>query len=271
MTTEALLFLAAPFSMCIALIGIHCYLGLHVLSRGVIFVDLALAQVAAFGSALAFIYGHEHHELTAYFYSLGATLIASSFLAYSNRFRFQISQEALIGVIFALSSATIILLTEKMNHGSEHLKQSLVGNLLWVQWQDVVKVSVIYSAVGLIHYLFRKSFMQSSQNGGGHWLWDFLFYGLFGVVITSSVQYAGVLLVFSFLIVPAIIGSLLFKEWKHRLLFGWSMGVFLSVIGMYLSYRFDLPSGAVIVVVFTLCPLLVTLLWPKLNPSQKGA
>lgn len=266
MNSEALSFLAAPLCMCIALVGIHCYLGLHVLSRGVIFVDLALAQVAAFGSALAFMYGHDHHELSTYFYSLGATLVASSFLAYSNRFRNQLSQEALIGVIFALSSATIILLTEKMNHGSEHLKQSLIGNLLWVQWGDVFKVAIIYSLVGLIHFSFRKHFIKSSSSGGGHWIWDFLFYALFGVVITSSVQYAGVLLVFSFLIVPAIISTLLYKEWRKRLLFGWAFGVLLSVIGMYLSYHFDLPSGAVIVVVFTVCPLLLTLLWPRLKP-----
>ena len=262
---EALTFLAAPFFMCIVLVGIHCYLGLHVLARGVIFVDLALAQVAAFGSALAFLWGYDHHDIMSYFISLGATLVASFFLAHANRFRFQISQEALIGVIYALASATIILLIDKISHGSEHLKQSLIGNLLWVTWQDVITVSIIYSIVGFIHFVFRDPFFKSSVKGGNHWWWDFLFYGLFGVVITSSVHYAGVLIVFSFLIVPAIISAAFFKSWKQRLIFGWSLGVALSLLGMSLSYFYDLPSGAIIVVVFTIFPILMTLLWPRLR------
>lgn len=262
---EAVIFLAAPFFMCVALVGIHCYLGLHVLSRGVIFVDLALAQVAAFGSAFAFLLGYDHHDLATYFVSLGSTLVAALFLAHSNRFRFQISQEAIIGVIYALASATIILLIDKVSHGAEHLKQSLIGNLLWVTWGDVLKVAVVYGGVGLIHYIFRAQFILSSKSGN-HWLWDFLFYGLFGVVITSSVHYAGVLLVFSFLIVPAIISAALYSHWRSRLIFGWILGISLSFLGMVVSYNFDMPSGAVIVVVFTLCPILMTFLWPRVRP-----
>ncbi len=266
---EAIEFLSAPFFMCVALVGIHCYLGLHVLARGVIFVDLALAQVAAFGSAFAFLMGFDHSDLVSYFISLGATLIVALFLSFSNRFRFQISQEALIGVIYALASAAIILLIDKMSHGSEHLKQSLIGNLLWVTWADVLKVAIIYGAIGIFHFIFRKEFMKSSIKGGNHWRWDFFFYALFGVVITSSVHYAGVLLVFSFLIVPAILSSAFFKSWKLRLVFGWSLGIILSLIGMTISYFYDLPSGAVIVVTFTVCPILMTLFWGKIGGRLK--
>ncbi|MCB0362357.1 MAG: metal ABC transporter permease [Bdellovibrionales bacterium] len=265
MISEAMIFLAAPFVMCLALVGIHCYLGLHVLARGVIFVDLALAQVAALGSAFAFLLGFDHHDFITYFISLGSTLMAALFLAHSNRFRFQISQEAIIGVIYALASATIVLLIDKVSHGAEHLKQSLIGNLLWVDWSDVIKVLIVYGFVGSIHYLFRRHFIQSSVEGRQHWLWDFIFYGLFGVVITSSVHYAGVLLVFSFLIVPAIVSSALFKKWRTRLFFGWGVGSLLSLLGMVLSYHFDLPSGAVIVVVFTACPIIMTLFGRKLS------
>ncbi|MCB0357369.1 MAG: metal ABC transporter permease, partial [Bdellovibrionales bacterium] len=218
---EILNFLAAPFLMCVALIGIHCYLGIHVLARGIIFIDLALAQVAAFGALLAFIVGFEHNEITTYFISLAVTLITAFFLAHTNRLRFQISQEAIIGIIYALASAAIVLLIDRVSHGSEHLKQSLIGNLLWVTWGDVIKVILIYSAVGFVHFIFRQHFIQSSAKGGNYWLWDFLFYGLFGVVITSSVHYAGVLLVFSFLIVPAVISSLFYKSWRARLFLGW--------------------------------------------------
>ncbi|MCB0420937.1 MAG: metal ABC transporter permease [Bdellovibrionales bacterium] len=256
-----LLFLAAPFFMCIALVGIHCYLGLHVLARGVIFVDLALAQVAAFGSVLAFMIGYDHHDWQTYLISLVSTLVAALFLAHSNRFKQQISQEAIIGVIYAMASAVIILLLDRTSHGSEHLKQSLVGSLLWVTWFDVLKVVLVYAVVGWVHFIFRNSFIKSSLHGGQQWWWDFLFYGLFGVVITSSVHYAGVLLVFSFLIVPAIVSSLFFTSWKSRLYFGWSFGVILCFVGMLISYHFDLPSGAVIVSIFTICPLLLTLVW----------
>lgn len=245
--------------MCIALVGIHCYLGLHVLARGVIFVDLALAQVAVFGTALAYLWGYDHHDPMAYIISLSSTLVAATFLAYANRFRAKVSQEALIGVIFALASATMILLVDQMSHGGEHLKQSLVGNLLWVGWEDLLKVVIVYSVVGTIHFVKRHEFIKSSFEGGIYIIWDFLFYALFGVVITSSVQYAGVLLVFSFLIVPAIVSSLLFKSLRSRLIFGWVFGAALSFIGILLSYIFDLPSGAVIVSVFCLVPLLLVL------------
>ncbi len=260
---ESLLFLAAPFLMCVALLGIHCYLGLHVLAREVIFIDLALAQVAAFGSVFALLLGYDHHDIRTYFISLGATLLAAVFLTYSNRFKKMISQEAIIGILYALASATIILLIDSLSHGAEHLKQSLIGSLLWVTWEDVVKVTIIYFLVGIVHYFFRTPLLKSSTKGETNWIWDFVFYGLFGVVITSSVHYAGVLLVFSFLIVPSVISSLFFKNWGSRLLFGWALGLVLCFIGMSLSFYFDLPSGALIVVVFTLCPILAILLLPK--------
>lgn len=255
--------------MCLALIGIHCYLGLHVLARGVVFVDLALAQVAAFGVAFAYLLGFEHHDTITYFISLGSTLAVAFFLAYANRLRLRVSQEALIGIIYALASATIILLIDKMSHGSEHLKQSLIGQLLWVSWKDVIKVALIYSCVGAVHYFFRDQFYKSSFKGGARWIWDFLFYALFGVVITSSVQVAGVLLVFSFLIVPATLSSLFFTSLKSRLLFGWITGALLSLIGMVLSYTADLPSGAVIVVIFSITPFFVIPLYWKLHRFKK--
>lgn len=260
---EDLWFLLPPFIMCILLVGIHCYLGIHVLARGVIFVDLALAQTAAFGAALALVFGFDHHDLMTYFISLGSTLFVAAFLAYTNRFRFQISQEAIIGIIYALMSATVILLIDRLSHGSEHLKQTLVGHLLWVTWPDVIKVAVIYTIVGGVHYWFRKHFITASFQGGASAIWDFLFYALFGLVITSSVQYAGILLVFSFLIVPSLVSSLFTSNLKNRLFIGWGFGILFSFLGMIISYFADLPSGAVIVTTFTLVPLIGLLFWKK--------
>lgn len=257
--SDAILFLAAPFTMCLILMGIHCYLGLHVLARGVIFVDLALAQVAALGSIVAFLFGFEHADNITYFISLAGTILAALFLALSNRYRDRLSQEAIIGILYACSAASIVLIVDKMSHGAEHIKYTLVGQLLWVTWTDVLKVTVIYSVVSSIHYVLRKQLIDNSFGKNSHWKWDFIFYALFGVVITSSVQVAGVLLVFSFLIVPAVLSSVFYKGLFQRLLFGWGVGFVLSFLGMSLSYWLDFPAGALIVVVFTLAPILMVL------------
>ena len=266
---EALTFLLAPFIMCLILVGIHCYLGIHVIMRGVIFVDLALAQVAALGTTVAFLMGFEHHDMSSYFISLFSTLVAAAFLALANRMEKKLSQEALIGIIYAFSTASIILVIDQISHGTEHLKYALVGQLLWVSWDDVLKVAGIYSVVALIHYICRRQILANSQGASRSWLWDFVFYALFGVVITSSVQVAGVLLVFALLIVPALLGSYFYQEISKRLLFGWSLGFVLCAIGMSLSYWFDKPSGAFIVMVFTIVPLLFVLLKTTILPYRK--
>jgi zinc/manganese transport system permease protein len=259
---EALIFLSAPFLMCLILAGIHCYLGLHVLARGVIFVDLSLAQVAAFGATLAIFFGFEHGSPASYFISLTCTFIAAGLFAFARRHEKSFSQEAIIGIVYALASAAVVLVVDRAAHGAEHIKDILVGQLLWVTWHDVIKTSLIYGAVGLVHYIFRKqliaaSFQHAAGNSGK---WDFLFYALFGVVITSSVSVAGVLQVFAYLIVPAVVGSLFFGTIRSRLIFGWLLGFVLSFAGLFFSYLWDLPAGAFIVVCFASLPVLLLLL-----------
>jgi zinc/manganese transport system permease protein len=267
---EVFLFLAAPFVMCLILVGIHCYLGLHVLARGVIFVDLALAQVAALGTTVAYLWGHEHSGEASYMVSLGFTICAALFFSLANRFRSKVSQEAMIGIVYALGSAAVILLVDRMSHGAEHIKYAMVGQILWVTWSDVWATALIYSGVAFLHYLFRGPLLQASFGKRDHWFWDFLFYALFGVVITSSVHVAGVLLVFAFLIVPAVASTFFFSSISSRLLFGWGLGFALSVIGMGASYAWDLPAGAVIVVVFTAVPVLGTILLGFTRLFSKG-
>ena len=257
--SDTILFLAPPFIMCLILMGIHCYLGLHVLARGVIFVDLALAQIAALGSVIALFFGFEHTNIMTYFISLVGTIISALFLALSNRYRYRVSQEAIIGVLYACSTASVVLVVDKMGRGAEHIKHALVGQLLWVTWTDVLKVAVIYGVVSVIHYVLREQLIDNSFGKNSHWKWDFIFYALFGVVITCSVHVAGVLLVFSFLIVPAVLSSVFCKGLLQRLLFGWGVGFVLSILGISLSYWLDLPLGALIVVVFTLVPILMVL------------
>ena len=265
---EALHFLAAPFVMCLVLAGIHCYLGLHVLARGVIFVDLSLAQVAAFGATLAIFFGFEHHSPATYFISLGSTFVAAALFALARRHEKLFSQEAIIGITYALASAAVVLVVDRVAHGAEHIKDLLVGQVLWVTWPDVIKTSLIYGVVGTVHYVFRKQLIAASF---GHVekvaKWDFLFYALFGVVITSSVSMAGVLQVFSYLIVPSVVSTLFFTSIRARLIFGWILGLVLSFVGMLLSYKWDLPAGAFIVVCFATVPvaLLVCSAWIKLE------
>lgn len=256
---QALVFLSAPLVMCFILVGIHCYLGLHVLARGVIFVDLALAQVAALGTTIAFLFGYDHDHFNSYLISLTSTFLASYFFSLANQSNKKVSLEAIIGIVYAFSSAVVILLIDRMSHGAEHLKYALVGQLLWVTWPEVLKTLAIYTVVSIVHIVFREKFFESSLGKSNKAFWDFLFYALFGVVITSSVHVSGVLLVFSFLIVPAILGSMFFRSITSRLIFGWALGFVLCTLGMLLSYKWDLPSGAFIVVIFTLTPILTIL------------
>jgi zinc/manganese transport system permease protein len=254
---EVIQFLALPFVMCLILAGIHCYLGIHVLERGVIFVDLSLAQVAAFGSTLALLLGFEHESPWIYFISLGSTFLAAGLFSAARKFENKIGQEAIIGIVYAFGSAAVVLATDKMAHGSEHIKDLLVGQVLWVSGHDVIKVSLIYGVVAALHYIFRGKFFAATrgtlqENAG---FWDFAFYALFGVVITSSVSVAGVLQVFAYLIVPSVVANMYFQSVKARLLFGWAFGFVVSLTGMTLSYIWDVPSGACIVVAFTLVPI----------------
>ena len=260
---EFLLFMAAPFAACLALVGIHVYLGLHVLQRGVIFVDLALAQVAALGSILAFLAGYELESRPAYLCSLSATFLGAAIFSLTRMREERIPQEAIIGIVYAVSAAAGVLALDRAPHGSEHLKTVLVGAILWVGWADVLKTAGICAGAGLFHWVFRRRFLVLSWGKGGdapRGLWDFLFYASFGVVITSAVQIAGVLLVFSFLIVPAVCAALFSERIGVRLGIGWGVGFAVSAIGCSASYLADLPTGATVVCTFGLALVLAGLL-----------
>src|SRR5881296_4125484 len=254
---EILPFLLAPFVASLILTGIHAYLGVHVVERGVIFVDLALAQIAALGATVAVVVGMDPHGRAAYWISLAFTFIGAGIFAFARSARGHIPQEAFIGIAYAVASATAILLMSKATGETEHLKDMLVGNILAVSWQEVRKTALLYGAVGLFHLIFRKKFLSISMNHGkaeksglNVRFWDFLFYASFGFVVTSSVAIAGVLLVFCYLIVPSV-GAMLFADKVgRRLAIGWTMGTLVSALGVYLSWSWDLPTGATIVCTF---------------------
>jgi zinc/manganese transport system permease protein len=255
--TDFLFIMWKPLLACLILTGIHAYLGIHVIEREVIFVDLALAQIAALGATIAFLFGFELHGSETYWFSLAATVIGAIIFSLTRRRHEKVPQEAIIGIVYAMAAAAAVLILSRASEGDEHIRQILVGNILLVSVPEIVKMTVLYTLVMLFHGWFRKTFMLISTNPEGAFergisvrTWDLLFYLTFGLVVTSSVQIAGVLLVFSFLIVPAV-GAILFSSRLHvRLVLGWIFGVVASFAGIYLSYHLDLPTGAAIVCTF---------------------
>jgi zinc/manganese transport system permease protein len=244
-------FLAAPAVLAILLVGIHAYLGLHVLTRDVIFVDIGLSQVAALGAALSMFKEAEGEGSLAVFCSLGLCLLVAFALALLRRYEKKLSQEVLIGMTYALASGLLILVADKLPHGTEHLKHALIGNILFVSWPQVFQTFVIYALIGVLHFIFRKQFWKSSRGESDSFLWDFLFYVLFGVVITFSTHHAGVLVVFSILVAPAALATRFFTRLGARLTAAWVIGV-VGILGAFgVSYVYDLPAGAAIVAVLT--------------------
>lgn len=256
--------MAAPFAACLVLTGIHAYLGLHVIERGVIFVDLALAQIAALGATVGFLLGFGLHSQASYLFALGFTFLGAVIFSLTRFREEEIPHEAIIGVVYAVAAAAAILVLSRAPEGGEELKALLVGHLLLVRWEEVGKVAVIYGVIGFLHWLARRPLLFISQkpreafdHGIPVRLWDLFFYVTFGFVVTSSVEMAGVLLVFSFLIVPAICGVLLGRGIGQRLWIGWGIGVWTSILGITASYFWDLPTGATVVCAFGLTLLAV--------------
>jgi zinc/manganese transport system permease protein len=265
-------FLAAPIAASLIVAGIHAYLGLHVVERGVIFVDLSLAQIASLGATIAVVVpwlGGDPHSPGVYWMSLAFTLVGALIFSFVKGHHANIPQEAIIGIAYAVASAAVILAMSQSAGESEHLRDMLVGNILSVQWSEVWTTAGLYLVIAVFHYVYRERFLQISvdpqgaaRQGISVRFWDFLFYASFGLVVTRSVGIAGVLLVFCYLIVPSVGGMLFSRRIGPRLAIGWMMGGAVSMLGMYFSVLFDLPTGATIVCTFGLVLILMGLVRP---------
>ncbi len=274
---EMLSFMAAPFAACLVLVGIHAYFGIHVIERRVLFVDLAVAQFAALGAVVGFAAGHHPGELGSTLFSMGFATLAAAVFALTRMRHEKIPQEAIIGITFVVASAAAILIADKAPEGAEHIKETLAGSLLWVTWPTVIEDLVIYSAVGLFHWFLRHRFMlittdpdEAFRRGWKVRWWDFLFYLSFGVIITFSVQIGGILMVFSYLVIPACIAMLMATSMKVRLILGWAIGWTGSAIGLVASYVWDFPTGPAIVVVLGLA-LAVVWAWDAVRKHESTA
>lgn len=251
-----------PLVACMVIVAIHSYLGLHVIAREVIFVDLALAQMAALGSTVAILAGvHPESPLSLVYALVFTTLGAALFALTRTRMEEEsrVPHEAIIGIVFVVASAAAILVADRTPRGGEAIKDILVGSLLWVTWPVIGRLAVIYAVIGVVHYLLRHRFLtisfdpaKAAREGWRIRWWDFWFYLSFGLVITFSVPIAGVLLVFSFLVVPAAIAFLYTRDLRKLPLLAWGAGLVASSGGIAVSFTYDLPTGPLIVVMFGL-------------------
>jgi zinc/manganese transport system permease protein len=245
------------------LVGLHAYLGVHIIARGVIFVDLALAQLAAAGATVAVFFGLSADSLGGYIFALAATILGAALFSVSRIRNRYITQEAIIGIVFVVASAVTILLTAQAPRGAEHVQELLTGTLLWVTWPQIWRAAGIYAVIALLHWFLRGRFLlislepqKAKEKGWAIRWWDFLFYVLFGVVVTVSVSIVGVLLVFSFLVIPAVIAFLFTHRPGALGAIAWPVGAMSVFLGLYASYRTDLPTGPMVVCAFALALIL---------------
>ncbi len=268
-----------PIVACVLLPGLLVYLGLHVVQRGIIFIDIAMAQMASLGICLAVLLHLNLEGWTTFAIALGFTLAGAAIFSVTGKRASQIPQEAVIGISYVVAAAAAVLLLSRAAEGDEEIKNMLVGNILLVTPREVWERFTLFSAVGVLHFVLRKNFLLVSFDRDGayqkglrvRW-WDFLFYAVFGLVVTSFVRIAGVLLVFSYLIVPAVCGINLATRISHRLLIGCMIAWLGGIAGLFLSFWWDLPSGAAIVCTFGVLLILISLfaLWKHHRTRSAG-
>jgi zinc/manganese transport system permease protein len=255
---EALTFLFYPFLGCVLLILIHAYFGIHILERGIIFVDLAMAQFIAIGIAISFLLGHEGIERNLF--AVLFAILGASILSFSRQIKKSVNLEAFIGVLYIFSFAGSILILDRSPHGLEEFRYILNGNILWVTPRSLFYTFLLYAAIGSFHFIFRKKFFALSYENRNGTFWEFLFFLSFSFVLVSSVQIAGILQVFSFLVIPALIGRLYTREPAKILVGGWGIGLAASMLGITLSFIYDLPTAPLIVASLSIAFFLL-LLW----------
>ncbi len=266
----AIEFMFAPFVVCLLLIGINIYFGIHVIKREIIFIDIALAQIAALGATVATISGlaphaHDNVSLAGYLLSIGFTTIAALVFAILKSKKLPIPLESLIGIAYAVAATGAVILLDKAAGGDVHVHEMVAGSILWVKWSQILELFLVFGIIGLFHFFFREKFLSltdsyhNGENENYSFWWDFLFYATFGIAVVHSVRVGGILTVFAFLIIPASISALFSQKWLPRILIGWGLGTVVSVLGLYLSWVLDVPSSPTVILflgVFLLLALL---------------
>ena len=257
-----------PIVAALIILSIHAYLGLHVIAREVIFIDLAFAQIAALGTTVALLMGIEPSTTTSLLFAFGFTLLGALLFSMTRMEKSIVPQEAIIGVSYVVASAAVILLASLTAEGSEHLQETLTGTLIWVGWPAIGMMAIAYVAVGLFHYLLRRKFLAltfAPDSVGNIRLWDFVFYVTFGIVISLSVEIAGVLMVFTALVIPAVIAFLYTNRFGLALFIAWGSGTAAILSGIGASFYWDLATGPLLVCTFGVTLILAAILRPLLG------
>lgn len=260
MEAFSLPFFRAALAASLVLAGIHAYLGYHVVRRGVIFVDLALAQMAALGLSVAVLLGLHESGLWSYVLPFAMTLVGAACFAWLRSQERKVPLEAFIGIVFATAQALVFLILEKSPAGPEHVRETLVGSIFTVAPDHILKTALVYAVIGALHIALRKPLFEittdpegARQRGRNLFAWDFLFYASFGLVVTSSVQIAGVLLVFGLLVIPAVAATLTTRSSGRALAVGWIFAIVGSFAGLIGAVHFDFPAAPSILVALSLC------------------
>ena len=255
-------FMFAPFIPCLLLIGINIYFGIHVIKREIIFIDIALAQIAALGATIAGIvhdlnpahmgHSHDEHTLLGYLFAILFTTLAAAMFTFLKSKKLPIPLESLIGIAYAVAATSAVIILDKAAGGDVHVHEMVAGSILWVSWKEILELFIVFAVVGLFHVIFRKKFIPITDNYNNHKntynaIWDFLFYASFGIAVVHSVKVGGILTVFAFLIIPASISVLFTQNWTSRIMIGWAIGTAVSVCGLYLSWRMDIPSAPTVI------------------------
>ena len=262
-----------PIVAALIILSIHAYLGLHVIGREVIFVDLAFAQIAALGSTVALLMGIELGTTLSLMFALGFTLLGALLFSFTRLEKSVVPQEAIIGISFVLASAAVILIAGLTAEGAEHLRETMTGTLIWVGWGDIWRLAGVYAVLGVFHFVMRKRFLrvtfdpESAENVKAS---DFLFYLSFGVMISFSVEIAGVLMVFSALVIPAVIAFLYTNHFGRALLIAWAAGAVAIVGGIGTSFYLDIATGPLLVCAFGVVLVIAAGLRPLLGVRSEG-
>jgi len=256
-----------PLVAAFVILAINAYFGLHIIRRGVIFVDLAFAQIAALGSTIAFMLGHQDNGMS-YLFAFGFTVLGALLFSFTRVEDGHVSQEAYIGISYVVASAAVILLSSFSPEGAEHIKETLTGSLIWVTWSTVARIAGVYALIAIFHWFVRRQMIAvtfAPLTVKNVRLWDFIFYVSFGVAITFSVNLAGVLLIFSTLVIPAVIAYLYTSRFVPALIIAWAAGAIAIVSGVAISFTWDITTGPLLVVTFGLVLILAVLLKPLLR------
>lgn len=251
---EDLQFLAAPIIACVILAGILSYFGNHILTRGIIFIDIALAQIAALGSMIGLLLGYAETSTSVELVSLLFTLFIIAIFAMTKFEKQLIPQEAIIGIIYGLGLGIAMLLAEKIPGGSNYITKTITGNILWVTWVDILRCSIVFVAIAILHFFLRKHFIKISESKENLpysinkiRMYEMIFYLTFGIVVVRSVPIGGIFLVFVLLIAPTAIATLFTQRWTFRFIWSWIIGIIGSIVGIYISYEIDISNGPAIV------------------------